>query len=82
MLSETKAELDEFHHASKELEAELEAELARTEKAQMDLKVKVCKAESERDDWKVRMQLAAHAGTSLIAAAPWIVEIHVSSNGT
>ncbi|TEB39265.1 hypothetical protein FA13DRAFT_1725242, partial [Coprinellus micaceus] len=45
MLAETKAELDEFHHASKELEAELEAELARTEKAQMELKVK-------RDDWK------------------------------
>ncbi|KAF5336937.1 hypothetical protein D9611_003284 [Ephemerocybe angulata] len=52
MLSETKAELDEFHSASKELEAELEAELARTEKSQMDLKVKVSKAESERDDWK------------------------------
>ena len=54
MLSETKAELDEFHSASKELEAELEAELARTEKAQQDLKVKVSKAESERDEWKVR----------------------------
>lgn len=54
MLAETKAELDEFHHASKELEAELEAELARTEKSQQDLKVKVSKAESERDDWKVR----------------------------
>jgi hypothetical protein len=52
MLSETRAELDDFHHASKELEAELEAELQRTEKAQQDLRVKVAKAESERDDWK------------------------------
>jgi nuclear distribution protein NudE len=53
MLAETKAELDEFHHASKELEAELESELARTEKSQQDLRIKVSKAESERDDWKV-----------------------------
>ncbi|RXW24734.1 hypothetical protein EST38_g1086 [Candolleomyces aberdarensis] len=52
MLAETKAELDEFHHASKELEAELESELARTEKSQQDLRIKVSKAESERDDWK------------------------------
>ncbi|RDB29382.1 Nuclear distribution protein nudE 1 [Hypsizygus marmoreus] len=52
MLAETRAELDDFHHASKELEAELENELQRTEKAQQDLKVKVIRAESERDDWK------------------------------
>ncbi|KAF5390309.1 hypothetical protein D9757_002817 [Collybiopsis confluens] len=52
MLAETKAELDDFHHASKELEAELEAELQRTEKAQQDLRVKIAKAEVERDDWK------------------------------
>jgi nuclear distribution protein NudE len=53
MLAETRAELDDFHHASKELEAELENELQRTEKAQQDLKVKVTKAEAERDEWKV-----------------------------
>lgn len=53
MLSETRAELDEFHQASKELEAELESELARTEKAQEELQAKVYKAEHERDDWKV-----------------------------
>ncbi|KAF9460776.1 hypothetical protein BDZ94DRAFT_1265101 [Collybia nuda] len=52
MLAETRAELDDFHHASKELEAELENELQRTEKAQQDLRVKVARAESERDDWK------------------------------
>lgn len=54
MLAETRGELDDFHTASKELEAELESELSRTEKAQQDLKVKVAKAETERDDWKVR----------------------------
>ncbi|KAE9410986.1 hypothetical protein BT96DRAFT_1011682 [Gymnopus androsaceus JB14] len=52
MLAETRAELDDFHHASKELEAELEAELQRTEKTQQDLRVKVARAETERDDWK------------------------------
>jgi len=55
MLTETRAELDEFHVASKELEQELENELQRTEKAQQDLKVKVARAESEREDWKVRV---------------------------
>ncbi|KAF5312493.1 hypothetical protein D9619_003169 [Psilocybe cf. subviscida] len=52
MLSETRAELDEFHQASKELEAELESELARTEKAQEELQAKVYRAEHERDEWK------------------------------
>lgn len=53
MLAETRAELDEFHHSSKELEEELIRELERTEKAQQDLKVKVAKAENDRDEWKV-----------------------------
>ncbi|KAF8641117.1 hypothetical protein AX17_000759 [Amanita inopinata Kibby_2008] len=52
MLAETRAELDEFHHASKELEAELENELQRTEMAQQELKIKVARTESDRDDWK------------------------------
>jgi nuclear distribution protein NudE len=54
MLTETRAELDEFQQSSKELEEELEAELERTEKAQKDLLVKASKAENERDEWKVR----------------------------
>ena len=54
MLAETRAELDEFQQSSKELEEELEAELERTEKVQKDLVVKASKAESERDEWKVR----------------------------
>ena len=57
MLTETRAELDEFQQSSKELEEELEAELERTEKAQKDLLVKASKAESERDEWKVRHSL-------------------------
>ena len=55
MLAETRAELDDFHQASKELEAELENELQRTEKAQRDLHAKVIRAENERDEWKVRV---------------------------
>ncbi|KAJ7070905.1 hypothetical protein C8F01DRAFT_1108291 [Mycena amicta] len=54
MLAETRAELDDFQVASRELEAELEAELQRTEKAQQDLKVKVARAENERDEWKAK----------------------------
>lgn len=56
MLSETRAELDDFHQASKELEAELESELQRTEKAHQELQTKVARAENERDDWKVSMR--------------------------
>ncbi|KAI0788612.1 hypothetical protein C8Q75DRAFT_879938 [Abortiporus biennis] len=52
MLSETRAELDDFHISSKELEEELERELDRTEKAQRDLKIKVERAEHEKEEWK------------------------------
>jgi hypothetical protein len=57
MLAETRAELDEFHSSSKELEEELIKEIDRTEKAQQDLKVKVARSEAERDEWKVRCQV-------------------------
>lgn len=53
MLAETRTELDDFHQASKDLEAELENELQRTEKAQKELQARFMKAESERDEWKV-----------------------------
>lgn len=53
MLTETRAELDEFHTSSKELEEELIKEIERTEKAQQDLRVKVSRVETERDEWKV-----------------------------
>ena len=54
MLAEARAELDDFQRSSKELEDELERELERTEKTQQELRVKAAKAESERDEWKVR----------------------------
>ena len=54
MLTETRAELDEFVHSSKELEEELLRELDRNEKTQKDLKDKVIAVEADRDHWKVR----------------------------
>lgn len=54
MLAETRAELDEFVHSSKELEEELLRELDRNEKTQKDLKDKVIAVEADRDNWKVR----------------------------
>ncbi|KAF8973917.1 hypothetical protein BDZ97DRAFT_1777503 [Flammula alnicola] len=65
MLSETRAELDDFHQASKELEAELESELQRTEKAQQALQAKVIRAENERDEWKSKfMSLQTNHNTT------------------
>lgn len=80
MLAETKAELDEFHHASKELEAELESELARTEQAQQDLKIKVSRAESERDDWKVCFVSALLVIRPLTWQPMTLVQVRVTSN--
>ena len=54
MLAETRAELDDFVHSSKELEEELLRELDRNEKVQKDLKDKVIAVEADRDNWKVR----------------------------
>ena len=53
MLAETRNELDDFHTSSKELEEELEQELQRTERAHQDLKLKLERAECEREEWKV-----------------------------
>jgi len=77
MLTETKNELDDFHQSSKELEEELERELQRTEKAQQELKVKVERAESERDSWKARRVLFSTYDPSL---SPYPVKVHVSPN--
>ena len=79
MLAETRAELDDFHHASKELEAELENELQRTEKAQQELKVKVARTESERDDWKVSYAIIACAH-GYQAAVHMLVQVSKPSN--
>jgi nuclear distribution protein NudE len=47
MLAETRAELNDFHQSSKELEAELQNELQHTERAQRELQAKVIRAENE-----------------------------------
>lgn len=56
-LAETRAELDEFHVSSRELEEELIKENDRMEKSERDLIVKVARTETERDDWKVCARL-------------------------
>lgn len=61
MLSEARGELDDFIHSSKELEEELLRELDRTEKTQKDLKDRISRVESDRDDWKVRFSVVAIA---------------------
>lgn len=55
LLAETKAELDEFQIASKELEDELERELQRTENEKERLRHLSDKAEKECNEWKVRV---------------------------
>ncbi|WWC72058.1 uncharacterized protein I206_106018 [Kwoniella pini CBS 10737] len=52
MLTETRAELEEFTQSSKELEDEMEAELANNEKVQMELKEKIKRLEVEKEEWK------------------------------
>ncbi|EGO04568.1 hypothetical protein SERLA73DRAFT_173866 [Serpula lacrymans var. lacrymans S7.3] len=69
MLAETRAELDEFHTSSKELEEELIKELERTEKAQQGLKVKVANMETERDEWKskfISLQTTHNKSTAFV----------------
>ncbi len=56
-LAETLSDLDEFQRSSKELEDELEKDLERNEKAQQESRVKAAKAETERDEWKVRVDI-------------------------
>jgi hypothetical protein len=52
-LAETRADLEDFQQSSKELEEEMNLEIIRTEKAQLELKAKVTRVETERDEWKV-----------------------------
>lgn len=50
---------DDFQASSKELEEELERELASTESVQADLRAKIVRLESEKEDWKVRTSLCS-----------------------
>ncbi|WVR07640.1 hypothetical protein IAU60_004682 [Kwoniella sp. DSM 27419] len=54
MLTETRAELEEFQQSSKELEDEMEQELAANDKQQADLKDKIKRLEAEKDEWKAK----------------------------
>lgn len=47
------ASADDFQTSSKELEEELERELAATEKQQAELKDRIQKLEAEKEEWKV-----------------------------
>ena len=62
ILSETRADLQEFQITSKQLEEELEQELDRTEKAQQELQVRAARAEQEEDEWKVRRVCVSFRG--------------------
>ncbi|ODN94712.1 hypothetical protein L198_04854 [Cryptococcus wingfieldii CBS 7118] len=52
MLSDTRAELEEFQQSSKELEDEMEQELSANDKQQADLREKIKRLEQEKDEWK------------------------------
>lgn len=52
-LAETRADLEDFQQSSKELEEEMNLEIIRTEKVQQELKGKLARVETERDEWKV-----------------------------
>lgn len=54
-LDDTKAALDEFQVSSKELEAELEKDLATTEKQLKELRGREETLVHEVDQWKVRL---------------------------
>ncbi|KAF5355686.1 hypothetical protein D9756_003868 [Leucocoprinus leucothites] len=52
ILAHTREELEDFQATSRELEAEMEADLDRSAKLEKELREKVGKAETERDEWK------------------------------
>ncbi|RXK36538.1 hypothetical protein M231_06197 [Tremella mesenterica] len=67
-LIETRAELDEFQASSKELEDELERELAATEKHQAELKEKINRLEAEKEEWKTKLITLQKQHSSTTAA--------------
>ncbi|WVQ84646.1 hypothetical protein IAT38_006801 [Cryptococcus sp. DSM 104549] len=52
MLTDTRAELEEFQQSSKELEDEMEQELASNDKQQADLRDKIKRLEVEKEEWR------------------------------
>lgn len=80
MLAETRAELDDFVHSSKELEEELLRELERNEKVQKDLKDKVIAVEADRDNWKVCSSIVHIRSGELTGRGLLTVPLYVSTN--
>jgi len=54
ILALTREELEDFQTTSRELEAEMEADLERSTKLEKELRERAAKTDSERDEWKVR----------------------------
>jgi len=54
ILALTREELEDFQATSRELEAEMEADLERSAKLEKELRERAAKTDSERDEWKVR----------------------------
>ncbi|KXN89916.1 hypothetical protein AN958_04920 [Leucoagaricus sp. SymC.cos] len=52
ILAHTREELEDFQATSRELEAEMEADLDRSTKLERELRDKIGKTEMERDEWK------------------------------
>ncbi|WRT70183.1 uncharacterized protein IL334_007177 [Kwoniella shivajii] len=68
MLTETRAELEEFQQSSKELEDEMEQELASNEKVQGELKEKIKRLEIEKEEWKSKQIALQKLHSSTTAA--------------
>ncbi|KAK6909371.1 hypothetical protein I203_103388 [Kwoniella mangroviensis CBS 8507] len=68
MLTETRAELEEFQQSSKELEDEMEQELAANEKVQGELKEKIKRLEGEKEEWKSKQIALQKLHSSTTAA--------------
>ncbi|OCF44664.1 hypothetical protein I317_01551 [Kwoniella heveanensis CBS 569] len=68
MLSETRAELEEFQQSSRELEDEMEQELAANEKQQDELKERIKRLDAEKEEWKAK-QIALQKMHSSTTAA-------------
>ncbi|WVR00145.1 hypothetical protein IAU59_007287 [Kwoniella sp. CBS 9459] len=68
MLSETRAELEEFQQSSRELEDEMEQELAANEKQQDELRERIKRIEAEKEEWKAK-QIALQKMHSSTTAA-------------
>ncbi|KAL1412373.1 NADH:ubiquinone oxidoreductase [Vanrija albida] len=68
LLNETRAELDEFQVSSRELEQELEQELAATEATQTELKERIKRLETEKEEWRTKFINLQKNHSSTVAA--------------